>query len=106
MKSFLIILLTLILSACSNLVLVENANSKQQLLENINPGEVIHIETHDGQKHIFEVESVDTNSVKGEGKEVQLNDIKKLEIEEPSALKTAGFIYFVAPLLVGILFVI
>jgi len=95
MKKFLLILICTSLTACSSLQTVDFSpeNHSQEILANILPGDNIYIETQDGQEYEFEVESINTDSVKGEGNEVSLSDIKILEREEFSLLKTITYPY-------------
>lgn len=90
MVSAIIIILMVVLPGCTSMLPINGANTHQEILENINPGDLIHVETFDGSKHEILVESISLEAVKGEEIEIPLDQIKTIEKKQISALKTTG----------------
>lgn len=92
-KLFLVLpILTVMFSGCTSMRSVEAVDSNEKLLENLNPGDLIRIETKDGNTHEIRVGTVTRESVAGDGVEVPFDQIKTLEVKRVSTTKTAGLV--------------
>ena len=69
---------------------LDDSTTHQNILKNINPGDLIHVETFKGDKYEILVKSISLEAVKGEHIEVPLDQIKTIKKKQISVLKTTG----------------
>lgn len=88
---------------------IDSTKTRYEILTNINPGDLIHIETLEGSKYEVLVKSITAESVKGSDIEIPLDNIKTVKVEKISAIKTTGAIvggYFASMIVIGFLFIL
>ena len=102
------LLVALVLSGCTSMQPVEDTGTAAGILNAINPGDHIHVETRNGGKYELVVDSIDIKAVKGGGREIPLDQIRTIKKKQISALKTTGAIVGggLAYALIGVLLVL
>jgi hypothetical protein len=82
------------LLGCTTTTRITNSDtdSTQSILKNIDPGDMVIIETFQGQKHEVVVQSISVNSIQGKQIEIPIEEIKSIEKEEASISNTLTLI--------------
>jgi hypothetical protein len=80
------------LSACSSIQPIEGPITKPNVLKQVKAGDWIQVETLTGATHEMRVISITSTAIQGEQLEIPLAQIKTINAEQFSLLKTTGTI--------------
>ena len=94
MKILLTTLLVLLLAGCTSMrtLDVANVNTHEQLIKQIDVGDVVSVITKDGTTHEFAITLIDSEVISGNEIKISISEIKEIRKEEFSILKTGGLI--------------
>lgn len=77
-----LVVLAVIFSGCTAMLPIKDANVVENILENVKPGDQVHIETKDGSKYEILVESISSEAVEGGGVNVPIDQIEVIKTEQ------------------------
>jgi len=87
-------LFVLLLPACSSMRTIDVAqvNTHEQLIKQIDVGDVVSVITKDGKTHEFTVKLINSEVISGNEIEISISEVNEIKKKEFSILKTGGLI--------------